>query len=289
VKRKRQYQVSITKGGYFYIVITLLISVGAVNTGNNLLYLVSSALLAVMLISGLSSFANLKGVKVEAEPPKEAFAKIPAPVTVTLRRMTTVLPSVLLSVGIEGRSSESLFVSSGEKVSEVVWLVFHRRGKHRLESLELWSGFPFGFFVRTRRLSIDLPILVFPHPTPAQVIPACGQGKGEMISSTRKGPGDEPLDLREYQQGDPLKLMDWKASARRGRPVVREMSQQSGDELKVLLPSKPQEDELEKAAYLVIQGLKQGLKVGMVLGEREIPCSRGEDHRLTLLKALALA
>ncbi len=289
MKRKRKYQVSITKGGYFYIAITLVISIGAVNTGNNLLYLVSSALLAVMLLSGLSSFANLRGVTVEVEPPKEAFAKIPAPVRVKLSRRASTLPSVLLKVNIEGVPSECIFAQPGEEVSRVVWLVFSRRGRQRLEELTLCSGFPFGFFVRTKRITLNTTMLVFPHPTPTQVLPTTGQGRGEHSSSTNRGTGDEPLDLREYQPGDSIKLMDWKASARRGEPVVREMSELSGDELKILLPPSPREEDLEKATYLVIQGLKRGFKVGMVLGEREMPCNRGDEHKLTLLKALSLA
>ena len=50
-----RYHARITSSGYVYILITVVISVAAVNTGNNLLYLISSIMLALMFISGLSS------------------------------------------------------------------------------------------------------------------------------------------------------------------------------------------------------------------------------------------
>ena len=55
---KRKYYVRITTPGYIYIVITIVLSVGAVNTANNLLHIVASSLLALMLLSGTSSFLN---------------------------------------------------------------------------------------------------------------------------------------------------------------------------------------------------------------------------------------
>lgn len=39
------------------------------------------------------------------------------------------------------------------------------------------------------------------------------------------GGGTEILQLREYRRGDPLRLIDWKASARRMRPISRDMTE----------------------------------------------------------------
>jgi disulfide bond formation protein DsbB len=49
----RKYEVKITSSGLIYILITIVLSVAAINTGNNLLYIISSLLLALMAISGL--------------------------------------------------------------------------------------------------------------------------------------------------------------------------------------------------------------------------------------------
>ena len=74
----RRYQVKITASGYIYIVVTILISVAAINTGNNLLYIISSLMLALMAISGIASLFNLFFIEISLRPPEEVFAGIPA-------------------------------------------------------------------------------------------------------------------------------------------------------------------------------------------------------------------
>jgi uncharacterized protein (DUF58 family) len=55
--------------------------------------------------------------------------------------------------------------------------------------------------------------------------PARGsRSSGEQRARTM-GAGTEIFQLREYRRGDPLRLIDWKASARRGRPISRDMTE----------------------------------------------------------------
>ncbi|KAB7791412.1 DUF58 domain-containing protein [Bifidobacterium leontopitheci] len=48
---------------------------------------------------------------------------------------------------------------------------------------------------------------------------ALGVLEGEH-SSTRRGGSDDPMDVRVYEPGDEARLIDWKSSARMGRPMV---------------------------------------------------------------------
>lgn len=48
---------------------------------------------------------------------------------------------------------------------------------------------------------------------------ALGVLEGEHASS-RRGGGDEPMDVRAYERGDEARLIDWRTSARQGRPMV---------------------------------------------------------------------
>jgi uncharacterized protein (DUF58 family) len=43
------------------------------------------------------------------------------------------------------------------------------------------------------------------------------------------------LQLRDYRPGDPLRIVDWKASARRGRPISRDMSEDQHLEVMVAI------------------------------------------------------
>jgi len=46
--------IKINKAGYIYILLTILVGFSAVNTANNLVYIIASALLSYMLVSGIS-------------------------------------------------------------------------------------------------------------------------------------------------------------------------------------------------------------------------------------------
>src|SRR3569833_1868114 len=65
----------VTREGGAYLVLTLLIAIGALNTGNNLLFLVVSAMLGAVLVSGIASAIVLMGIDVEFELPQHVFAK----------------------------------------------------------------------------------------------------------------------------------------------------------------------------------------------------------------------
>jgi uncharacterized protein (DUF58 family) len=283
-----RYRVKITRGGYIYIVLTVVMAVGGVNTGNNLLYLISSVMLAGMLVSGLSSVVNLAGLKPRVIPPKEVFAGIETPFLVQLERRLPVIPSVLVRVTLEGGSEGGCFVSAKEPAKVRVWLTFEKRGAFHLKQLGLSSGFPFGFFVRTRQIPVDLDVVVFPHPLPASVVGAGQEGRGDLSSLAESGVGDEVFGLREYREGDPPRYLDWKASARRGAPVVKEMASNTGDELLIRVSPGATEEDLGRATYLVIEGLRRGYRVGMDLGDEHFAPGVGDDHKKRILTALAL-
>jgi uncharacterized protein (DUF58 family) len=291
VKLKKRYRVKITRWGYIYILITIIISLGAANTSNNLLYLLAAALLAIMLISGLSSMVNITGLKINIHPPQEAFAATPAPFRINASRGKWPLPSALVGIRLHEHERRGLILSPGEKREVLLWVTLPRRGMVHLTALEVFSSFPFGFFTRSRILEINVSLVVFPHPIPAPVVSGEGQGWGETATGASKGWGNEVLELRLYQKGDPMKMVEWKATARRGELISKEMSSMRGEELIVELKKGRGnwEETLSKATYLVTEALKRGMAVGLVLPNKVIKPQGGDEHRRLLLEALALA
>lgn len=75
-----------------------------------------------------------------------------------------------------------------------------------------------------RRVAAECTLTVVPDLL-ARVGSARGSRRmGEQRARTA-GAGTEILQLREYRPGDPLRLIDWKASARRKRPISRDMTE----------------------------------------------------------------
>jgi len=83
VRAALDYQ--ITKEGMVYLGFVLVIAIAALNTGNNLLFLIVSALLAAVAVSGAASAAELRALDLTANFPEHAFAKKACPAHITIR------------------------------------------------------------------------------------------------------------------------------------------------------------------------------------------------------------
>src|SRR5205814_8276602 len=67
-----------TRDGLWCLLVVMGLGVAAINTGNNLLYLLVSLLLALIIVSGVLSEQSMRAVDLIAENPEEIFAGRPA-------------------------------------------------------------------------------------------------------------------------------------------------------------------------------------------------------------------
>ncbi|HUJ96381.1 MAG TPA: DUF58 domain-containing protein [Terriglobales bacterium] len=88
----------VTRVGIFYIVTVLLIGIAALNTGNNLLYIVVSAMLAAVLVSGIASAMVLRKLELDIRVPEHVFAGRSTPGKIVLRNRRRWLPSFSIQV-----------------------------------------------------------------------------------------------------------------------------------------------------------------------------------------------
>ncbi len=73
LERLRQtFHYEVTKVGVVYVLVTLVIGIAALNTGNNLLYIVVAAMLAAILVSGVVSALVLRGLELDIRLPERA-------------------------------------------------------------------------------------------------------------------------------------------------------------------------------------------------------------------------
>ena len=86
-----------TRAGKFMVAITLGVGFGAVNTGNNLLFLLLGMMLSLILASGILSEAVLRKLEVTRHPPTRCFAQREAPAHFELAN-PKVYPSLSVTV-----------------------------------------------------------------------------------------------------------------------------------------------------------------------------------------------
>ena len=83
----------VTRAGLVYILISLIIGIAAINTGNNLLYVVVAALLSAILVSGVASALVLRSLELDVHLPEHVFAGRPMLARLLLRNTSGWLPS----------------------------------------------------------------------------------------------------------------------------------------------------------------------------------------------------
>src|SRR5437762_9438709 len=72
----------VTREGWMYFAAVSVVVFAAINTANNLLYMVLSALLAVLMLSGFLSSLNFRFLRIAVRIPSHCFAGEPFPISI---------------------------------------------------------------------------------------------------------------------------------------------------------------------------------------------------------------
>jgi uncharacterized protein (DUF58 family) len=160
--------------------------------------------------------------------------------------------------------------------------------------------------------------LYFPSPLSVKVMPRSGalgtsasrSAAGEALERSglsplrRRGSGTELYEIREHRPGDSFKSIAWKASARAGTLLVREVEREVQDTLYIVLdisgsmrggaPGARKLDHcVELAALLAQQALERGDRVGLLSVDgrvvAHVPDGEGLRHMLRIYEALLAA
>lgn len=293
--------IRITRVGVWYVVLTLLVAVPAANTGNNALYLVEAALLAVLVVSGFLSRANLRRLEVTFEPPGELYVGETATLAFRLRTRGRWLGRRLLEARGPAGSSSALvpYLPPRRERRLTVDLRPERRGRLPVPYLHLASIYPLGLFRKGLRYRVEGELLVFPAILPAGELRLAGVAAGDERRVRRIGRGHELFSLRSFRPGDDPRGIHWKRSARTGSLVYLEREAEEGRRLTVVLDNgvaplagaaaeRRFEALVSRAASAAHHHLERGWEVELRLRGGGVGFGRGRSHRLRILEALAL-
>ncbi len=287
---KTRYKVRVNRAGVIFIGITIFLGVAAVNTANNLLYLVVSYMLSFMLLSGVLSLYNIRGLEVVLIPPEEVYVGSKTGLR-TLIKNTKRFPAFLIYIRIREDSHVFPLILGGKEVEGRVSTTFEKRGHYSTISLEISSSFPVGLFERFYNVDIPINLVVFPHPMEVveRSLNIFPRQRGQANILSRKRGYEELYGVREYSN-EPLKLIHWKLSAKTGSLYVKEMVEESAPPviLSLDMAEGTLEERISKLAYLVIRFTSEGRPVGLKLTDRTIEPSTGVSHKRRLLTELAL-
>lgn len=230
----------VTRLGIAYTGLMLAVGFAAFLSANNLLFLVFSALISTLLISGFVSRLGLAGLEIDVELPEHLSARIPASGRVRLRNHKSWMPS--FSIHLEGSAdsgfSRQIFfpmIPGGGSIEEAVALAFPRRGQYREDSFLLSTRFPFGFTERRVRVAIERDIAVYPSVLPQPGFEDILAGLEGEITSKLQGRGDDFHRIRPYEHNESARHVDWKTTAHTGELQVREFVRHEQPTVEIVL------------------------------------------------------
>lgn len=260
-----------TFGGAAIVGLIGIVGFSAWNTGNNLLFLMLSFLTASLIVGFVTGNFCLKKLDIKMRFPETVFAGEPTPILVSVHNRKRIFPTFSVIVEVRGtdREKSALFAEIKKLIPEK-WAeklacppvinhtldyfvhiprrgsaenkaehIFPKRGRFIIKDFELSTKFPFGFFRQRRRLSAqETEIIIFPHLASInEEIVDLPLEVGKLVTQKR-GLGQDLLSLRDYQPMDDLRRVDWKATARAQRLIVREFSAEDDKKITIVFDSR---------------------------------------------------
>lgn len=217
--------------GVLLIVVSLGIGTAAYNTSNNILFITLSLLLSCLVLSGALSWLNLRGTAWRLHAGGAWRAGVGRPVGLELRNAKGVLPTYGLWFDLAaGAAKERRHLEARLDPGETTRLEWtakaERRGRMRVELRGVGSLYPFGFLRKGIASSLGTDVLVWPAAVEYR---REGEGAAWLTARGRErvnrpGHDGDLMALRRYAAGDPPRQVHWKASARLGHLMVRQLA-----------------------------------------------------------------
>jgi uncharacterized protein (DUF58 family) len=312
-----EFSIHLPNAGLLFFALILMVTILSLSSGNNLLYLVLAVLLSTMFVSWVASRLDLHHLTVSVRFPNHIFAGESVPFDIAVSNRKRLLPAFSLAVAMweQDAASEPDDASVPARLAEMVYLPivpakteararvsrsFVRRGVYPVNGFFVRTRFPFGFIEQRRFIETKGEVVVYPQPQPLddfrQVLPML-QGQ---IESRVKGSGSDLYAIRQYLSSDHHHHIDWKATAKTARLMVREYTRD--DDWRVTIAFDPRvekelaatpefaerfERAITLAASLTSHLIKEGAELRLLAAESETGFGVGRAHSYKLFNHLA--
>ena len=294
--------VRLTTEGTRFLLLTLAVGVAAINTGNNLFYLLLAMMLSLIVLSGLLSEQCVRRLEFHRHLPEYLFANEPTTVSLRIANRKSRIPSVSLRLFdiVAGKDIDRkvrlahLAPHSSALISYP--LLVRRRGPYRFDGIRVITPFPFGLFHKIAFYGVEATILVCP-----EIIPLPGlqlhelQAIGQDREVPRRGPGNSLYNLREFRPGDDARAIHWMTTARTSRLMLKETEAEDQQWVTVAVSTVAPieaDDAFERALSIAASLLKLllngGYRIRLLLGDQEEILANEPNHFFHLLHSLAL-
>ncbi|KAF0249824.1 MAG: hypothetical protein FD167_778 [bacterium] len=319
-----RFSYSATPEMAFFFILTVIVGFSAINTGNNLLYLVFSVLIAVIIASGIISESSLRNIDVSLRFPEHIFATQETMLELSLINRKRVIPSFSLTVGVvtneekekkwsvrmrelfTGPQVEKGFnklahyaiLPGNGKVSQRLTYTFKKRGSYQITGFMITTKFPFGFLRKTYEKEAVGEVVVYPQPQSVSNFSASVPVLAGWLESSKRGNSTDLYRLRQYVPNDNMRHIDWKATAKSRRLMTKEFTNEDERRFTLILDDYYNDkltnfSECFERAIVLVASLaecfsKQGSEIRLFTPKEQTDFGLGVEHLYKILRLLAL-
>lgn len=313
----RRYRVHFQREAYIYMLILMVLCLGALLGHSNMLLLVFGLMAGPFVLGGQVTLLVLNRLSVSRQLPDHAVVGQPFLVRVRLENRKPLLSAWMIVAADQVTNRREklqpavLFtrVPPRQERSAAYRIEPAERGRFQFGPLRVTCGFPLGLVQRSFALGETQSLTVYPRI--GQLTPAWHArfSRGSQASDrapARTGVFDEEFQrLREYRGGDNPRAIHWRTTARRNELMVREYQHHRDPEIWLVLdlwqPARPSDEDRRRvelavsfAATICAEQAHDGQSAQLqlfVCGKAPAPAGHiGASHPLrSLLDQLALA
>jgi uncharacterized protein (DUF58 family) len=228
-----------TREGKYYLGITLGVGFAAINTGNNLLYLLLGMLLSLIVVSGVMSDLSLRRLTVTRRLPVRAQVGRAHLVEIEVYNHKKRVPSYAIEVedlrAGQPADKRCFFLKISPSSAQVAAYrrTPARRGRDRHTGFRIATRFPFGLFEKSREVEAEGELIIYPAVDPVRLpLEEPGRRAGGSTANGR-GAGDETYALRPMRDGDDPRDIYWRKSTMGDLIILRERARETRPDIEL--------------------------------------------------------
>lgn len=249
---KMPRRLRLTREGKLFVGITFGVGLAAINTGNNLLYLLLGMLLSLIVISGVMSEVSLRGLTVVRRLPARAQVSRAHLVEIEVSNSKKRIPSYAIEVEDlrEGQPADKrcffLKISPSSAQVAAYRRTPQRRGRDHHVGFRVATRFPFGLFEKSREVRSEGDLVIYPAVDPVRLGLERGRNRRLGGGAFGRGAGDEVVGVRPGRSEEDPRDIYWRKSTVPSQLVMRERAREMSPDvtltLDVLEPVPPGDD-----------------------------------------------
>ena len=230
-----------TREGKFFVGITFGVGFAALNTANNLLYLLLGMLLALIVVSGVMSELSLRSLTVVRRLPLRAQVGRAHLVEIEVFNHKKRVPSYAIEVedlrAAQPADKRCFFLKISPKSAQVAAYrrTPVRRGRDVHVGFRIATRFPFGLFEKSREVPAEGELVIYPAVDPVQLPPSGPGVQAGQDSSLGRGHGEDFLGLRPLRDGEDPRDVHWRKTAAVGQLVALERAREARPDVTLTL------------------------------------------------------